>query len=222
MLIFFAIVAVFVLYAFVFPRWRNEKLDEILDFLGIGIILFGFLLRISARGYKEDNSLSSNKLVTGGPYALMRNPMYFGTLLIGTGFVITLVEWWALLLFLFIFFWIYIPEVNKEEAVLEHNFGQEYIDYCKITPRYLPRLDYLLSIRKYLPLKLTWIKKELFSLIGTLVCVVIIEVWQDVILFGGDELVKETQELILTIILFIFIILLCFKKKSLLSSKPKL
>lgn len=216
MLIALAIVAVFFLYKFIFPRWKNEKSEELLDILGICFILTGFIFRISARGYKEKESRNGKALVTDGPYALMRNPMYFGTLLIGTGFIAVLVEWWALLIFLSIFFLIYVPQVRKEEAVLAQRFGQDYKDYCKKTPRYFPKIHYLLGLRKYIWLEFSWIKKEWSSLVATIICIMILEIWSDVRLFGRQELFKEALELTLTIGVFALIITLIFgtKKKA--------
>jgi protein-S-isoprenylcysteine O-methyltransferase Ste14 len=214
MLITFVIIITFVLCNFAFPSWKNEKWDEFLDAVGIAIILSGFLFRISARGYKEEESLSSHKLVKDGPYALIKDPMYFGTFLIGMGFVIVLFNWWALLLFLCPFFLIYIPQIRKEKAILSKQFGEEYRNYCRETPVYFPRISYLLSIRKYLPLKLSWIKKELSSLIASIVCLMAIEIVQDIRLFGKKELLTEALELILTAVIFICIILLVFRVKE--------
>jgi len=214
MLMAFAMAAVFLLYKFLFPHWQDEATDEFLDVLGIGFIFAGFLFRISARGYKEEKSLSGKMLVTDGPYALMRNPMYFGTLLIGAGFIIVLMEWWALLIFLLIFGLIYVPQARKEEAVLAQRFGQEYKDYCQETPRYFPKIQHLLSLRKYLPLRLSWLKKELSSLVSAITCLVVIETWQDVVLFGSKELLREILELALTIAVFIVIFMLFFGTKK--------
>jgi len=214
MLIAFAMITIVLLHRFLPPHWKKEGPDEFLDVLGIGIILAGFVFRISARGYKEEKSLSGKKLVTDGPYTLMRNPMYFGTLMIGIGFITVLVEWWALLVFLCVFFLIYIPQVKKEEAVLVERFGQDYKDYCKETPQYFPKIHYLLSLRKYLPLKLSWLKKELSSLAAIITCLMVMEIWEDVTLFGSQELFREALELILTTAAFAFIIVLLFRTKE--------
>jgi protein-S-isoprenylcysteine O-methyltransferase Ste14 len=214
MLIVFAMITIVLLHRFLPPHWKKERPDEFLDVLGIGIILAGFVFRISARGYKEEKSLSGKKLITDGPYTLMRNPMYFGSLMIGTGFITVLVEWWGLLVFLCIFLLIYIPQVKKEEAVLVERFGQKYKDYCKETPRYFPKVQYLLSLRKYLPLKLSWLKKELPSLAAAITCLIVIEIWEDVTLFGSQELFREALELILTTAAFAFIIVLLFRTKE--------
>lgn len=84
-LIFLATLATISLSKFVFPHWKKEPWDEFLDVVGIGLVLFGFLFRITARGYKQEKSYNGKLLVKDGPYAMVRNPMYFGTFMIGTG-----------------------------------------------------------------------------------------------------------------------------------------
>jgi protein-S-isoprenylcysteine O-methyltransferase Ste14 len=209
----FSAIAAIVLFAFVFPHWKNEEMDELLDVLGIIIFLSGFLFRISARGYKEEESANGHRLVTGGPYQLMRNPMYYGTFLIGIGFIAVLLEWWALPVFLSAFFFIYIPQVDKEEALLMNRFGQEYVNYCAQTPKYFPRSGHLLRLKRYLPLKLSWLKRELPSTLSLTAILICVEIWEDSGLFGPDELAKEAREIVFTIVLFVSVILILFREK---------
>lgn len=213
MLIALTMITVFLLYKILFPHWKNEKLDEFLDALGIFFVLIGFLFRISARGHKEENSSRGKALVTDGPYAIMRNPMYFGTLMIGTGFITVLVEWWALLVFLSVFFLIYRPQVKNEEAALTARFGQTYLDYCKETPRYFPKLKRFVFPQKYLFLRPSWLKKELPSLLAAATCMVAIETWEDIMLFGKQELFKELLELCFTIAVLVLAIGLLYRVK---------
>ena len=162
----------------VFPHQRQPVLDGVLNAAGMGLILFGFLFRISARGYKEENTSNGNALVKTGPYAVIRNPMYFGTFIIGTGVVVMLLELWLFFLFAAVFFMIYIPQMKKEERVLLEKFGQEYKEYCRLTPKYFPRFDYLLRLNQYVSLKPFWIKKEIISLVTTVLVVIMIETWE--------------------------------------------
>jgi protein-S-isoprenylcysteine O-methyltransferase Ste14 len=178
MLIGLAVLAAVFLSGAVFPRCKDRRFDAALDVAGIALVLLGFLFRMSARGYKEEGSQSGGRLVTGGPYAIIRNPMYFGTFLIGTGFVMTLLEWWAWLIFTAVFLLIYVPEVKKEEAVLTERFGGEYAAYCANVPRYFPRPGRILELKRRLPLKLAWVKKEVVSFIATLAVLVIVALWR--------------------------------------------
>jgi len=183
-LMFLGLGAVIMLSNFVFPHQRQVVLAGLLNAAGMGLILFGFLFRISARGYKEEKCVNGNTLVKDGPYAIIRNPMYFGTFMIGAGVVMMLLELWVFFLFSIVFLLIYIPQMKKEEKVLLERFGREYKEYCKITPKYFPRFDYLLRINRYISLKPFWIKKEIVSLITTVIVVILIEIWECIRLFG--------------------------------------
>jgi protein-S-isoprenylcysteine O-methyltransferase Ste14 len=168
----------------IFPAWAVVFPDMVFDVVGLLFIMAGFFMRMCARGYKEEHSAQSKSLVTDGPYAIVRNPMYFGTLLIGTGVISVLFQWWMLLLFFGVFFLFYAPVVRKEEAFLMTAFKEEYARYVRLTPRYFPRPSMLLRIRVFLSLRPFWIRKELQSFVLTLLVVFIIEAWQDARLFG--------------------------------------
>lgn len=215
-LIFLVVTISILLSKFLFPHWKKEALDEFLDAVGIGIVLFGLLFRIAARGYKAEISPDGKHLITDGLYALMRHPMYFGTLLIGLGIILVLFEWWAFPLFLIIFLLIYIPQIHREEDRLLRCFGEEYRAYCEKTPKYFPYFLGLfkVSLRDYLFFKWSWIKKELPSLIGVIGGIVTIEIWEDIKLFGYQEYTKELLELSLIVFSFIIIIILFYERKD--------
>ncbi len=177
-LMFLSLGAVILLSNFVFPHQRQAVLEGLLNAAGMSFILFGFLFRISARGYKEENTSNGNALVKTGPYAIIRNPMYFGTFMIGAGVVVMLLELWLFFLFAAVFFMIYVPQMKKEERILLERFGQEYKEYCRLTPKYFPRFDYLLRFNQYISLKPFWIKKEIISLVTTVLVVIMIETWE--------------------------------------------
>ena len=160
-----------------FSCWKNELLDESLDAAGIALLLFGFLFRIAARGYKEEETDSGNKLVTTGPYAIVRNPMYFGTLMIGVGIVLVLLKPWAILVFALGFLIIYAPQTRKEENILLNKFKEQYSDYRKKTPKYFPSIKSLFNLQNYIFIKVSWIKKEIISLISVLAVIFIMELW---------------------------------------------
>jgi len=80
------------------------------------------------------------RFVPQGPYRFVRNPMYIGgvSMLLGLGLYLrslamTLYAMGAFLL-------IHTFVVLAEEAGLRKRFGQEYEDYCRVVPRWIPRL----------------------------------------------------------------------------------
>lgn len=77
------------------------------------------------------------KLVTDGPYAVTRNPMYLGHLLFMTGLVIATRSPVALGLW-FRQLGRFRERVARDEARLEKLFGEDYRRYRALVPRWLP------------------------------------------------------------------------------------
>lgn len=81
----------------------------------------------------------TRKLVTGGIYGHVRNPMITGVLIVLTGESIAILSLnifiWAVIFFIInnIYFVLY------EEPDLEKKFGAEYQEYKKNVPRWIPR-----------------------------------------------------------------------------------
>lgn len=117
---------------------RSLFLENSLDFLGYLLVIKGMIMRMAARGHKKAFSKKSNVMVSTGPYALVRNPMYLGTFLICCGFMAVLSPWWVLLIFPCFFYMRFKREVEKEEKWLGETFGKSYKDYCQRVPRLFP------------------------------------------------------------------------------------
>ena len=109
---------------------------------GLVVALAGVLVRGWAAGSIRKNRV----LTTHGPYAFTRNPLYFGSFLIGIGFGIASGELWILGLFLVFFFVIYGRTMRKEEARLGELFGEEFTRYAAAVPRFLPRIPSMSDI----------------------------------------------------------------------------
>jgi hypothetical protein len=101
---------------------------------GLVVALAGVLIRGWAAGSIRKNRV----LTTHGPYAFTRNPLYFGSFLIGIGFGIASGVWWIFALFLLFFFVIYGRTMKKEERRLTELFGDEFARYARAVPRFLP------------------------------------------------------------------------------------
>ncbi len=154
--------------------------EDLLRIIGLISLFLGQVIRVSARGYKAEYSKNSHALIEGGPYQVVRNPMYLGILLIGLGVVLILFNWWAVLFFLLIFAARYYPLILSEEKKLRHMFPGTYEAYCRRVPRMLPRLTTLIkvSVREYLPLKAAWFKKEINSIIPLLIVILLFFLWK--------------------------------------------
>jgi protein-S-isoprenylcysteine O-methyltransferase Ste14 len=173
-----------------FPRViiRNADyaFDDFLEAFGISLLLAGQLLRVSARGFKAERSGNGSSLVVNGPYAMVRNPMYLGIVLIGSGVVLAVLNPWALLIFLAGFLFLYLHLFPKEEKTLSEAFGKNYKEYCSRVPRIFPKMSFIFQhdIFSYLPIRLSWVKRELTSIIPILAAVLLIESWEEMSLHG--------------------------------------
>lgn len=113
---------------------------------GVVLITVGEIIRIWGTGHLEKNQ----RLVTSGPYAHVKNPLYLGTLLIMFGFAASAthpseVSIWVLcglLPFgLACYFIYYFPKKKRVEYDrLRRRFGDDAEDYIRSVPDLLPRL----------------------------------------------------------------------------------
>lgn len=81
-------------------------------------------------------------LVISGPFSYVRNPLYLGNILMYTGIgIMSFAIFPYLQIAGLIFFSIqYHFIVKEEEGYLRKTFGQEYSDYTKNVPRFIPRV----------------------------------------------------------------------------------
>jgi protein-S-isoprenylcysteine O-methyltransferase Ste14 len=103
----------------------------------------GWLLETSVRTLGQQLALPArlvegHKLITIGPYAYVRNPIYTGMLgmLIATGLAIE--HWSALVAAVVIFAIGMVIRVRSEEKLLRAAFGAEFEEYAKRVPAVIP------------------------------------------------------------------------------------
>jgi protein-S-isoprenylcysteine O-methyltransferase Ste14 len=77
------------------------------------------------------------KLLTTGPYAKSRNPMYVGWALIYLGTALVANSIWMIALFPIVIVYTHVVDVRKEERFLATKFGDEFREYQRRVPRYL-------------------------------------------------------------------------------------
>jgi len=203
--IIFLVVLLIAVFPSFFLRYRCPRsLDEFLQVFGLALVLLGQIFRASARGYKSEHSQSGRSLVQGGPYSLVRNPMYLGILLIGSGIILILFRLWLLGAFLLIFIIRYVSLVFQEEKRLLLMFAEAYKDYCKKVPRLVPSLSGLLrkDIGECLPMKPFWIKKEIGTMLGVLFAILLMELWKDASYEGIKTYFNKVGFMVITIALF--------------------
>jgi protein-S-isoprenylcysteine O-methyltransferase Ste14 len=105
--------------------------------LGFPLVLAGLLL--AGWSVREAGAIEIDapvRLITSGPYALSRNPMYMAWNLIYAGTILLVNSRWLLLLFTFVLAFTHYREILREESNLEERFGEEYRKYTKNVRRY--------------------------------------------------------------------------------------
>ena len=150
MIVFFLLTALFVVLSrqvdrmLGFPKLLSEPLSILLSvpvlLAGLLICLWTVLLFFRAKGTPVPIN-PPPKLVTTGPYAYCRNPMLTGVFLLLFGLAI----WSGSISLFFIFTPLYISlhvvELKTiEEPELARRFGNEYLEYKKRTPMFIPGL----------------------------------------------------------------------------------
>lgn len=102
--------------------------------LGSAVAVIGLAIRAAASGQLKKNEL----LAMSGPYSYTRNPLYFGSVVIGVGFALAARNVWIWILLAALFLAIYVPVIGGEEAFLRATFP-EFESYAQRVPRLLPR-----------------------------------------------------------------------------------
>ena len=77
-------------------------------------------------------------LVSTGPFARVRNPLYLGNLLIWAGFALSANLLWLVPVIVVLVGLEYHAIVRWEEALLESRLGESYRDYMRRVPRWVP------------------------------------------------------------------------------------
>jgi protein-S-isoprenylcysteine O-methyltransferase Ste14 len=106
---------------------------------GVGWTLVGTGIAISAFAVRAASNIDLERpssLISTGPYAISRNPMYIGWTLLYLGAALITRNAW-MVASLPIVGGIIHREVLREEHTLEQAFGEEYLRYWKLVRRYL-------------------------------------------------------------------------------------
>ena len=102
----------------------------------IGLAALGRLYATAFLG-----GFKNQKLVTEGPFSVMRNPLYFFSFVGVCGIALATAQ---IIIILLVppLFWVLIHRLmQREEGFLREKFGEAYQVYCAQTPRFLPRLS---------------------------------------------------------------------------------
>ncbi|MGA9533739.1 MAG: isoprenylcysteine carboxylmethyltransferase family protein [Anaerolineales bacterium] len=113
------------------PRWIGIPTGLILLMTGLAIVVW------AVRAAGTSSLVRPTGLVTTGPYAYSRNPMYVGWALLYLGISIPLQSAWLIACFPFLLVWTHYFDIRSEEHGLQELFGAEYRQYADRVGRYL-------------------------------------------------------------------------------------
>lgn len=83
---------------------------------------------------------SDHRLITSGPYAYVRHPIYLGMLLFLLGLAVAFGHWISLVLAIPTFLMGTRIRTKIEERLLDEGFGDEFRDYRRSTPALFPKV----------------------------------------------------------------------------------
>jgi len=116
-------------------------LGVLLYFPGLGLALWGRL--VLGEMYNVSMTVgvqlhAGHRLVTAGPYAIVRHPMYAGIIMAAWGGLL-LYRTWTCVFAAFVFLGLFV-RAHREEQALAAEFGPEWDAYCRRVPGWIPRL----------------------------------------------------------------------------------
>jgi protein-S-isoprenylcysteine O-methyltransferase Ste14 len=122
--------AVAVFLALAHPTWR-------LIAIGLPLTLLGLAVRAWASGHLRKNA----ELATSGPYSFTRNPLYFGSLLMLAGVLISGANLWLAGALLALYLLVYYPVMRSESRHMQDLFKVDYERWAAEVPLFIPRLS---------------------------------------------------------------------------------
>ncbi len=138
-----ALILVLTILAAIYTPIPQTPLSWLITLTGVLMYLGGFVFALWGRKVMSDSwgipgvrdTKKQKDLVTHGPFAYSRNPIYIGFLMLYFGFAFAIQSWLVILRIpLAIYFY---KSAIREEKNLEKIYGEEYKKYKKRVPRFL-------------------------------------------------------------------------------------
>jgi ADP-heptose:LPS heptosyltransferase/protein-S-isoprenylcysteine O-methyltransferase Ste14 len=140
-------VLLLVIYALFVPAGVFEEgtfAESFVDIVGGAALILGGLLSVWTISHRPAgerwNRSVRRELIRSGPYAYMQHPLWIAHLLIGIG-MIFLLDAYVFIFLLLIIGMVYQRIIEPaERQFLRKYFGENYDQYCRTTPKYIPRI----------------------------------------------------------------------------------
>lgn len=111
---------------------------------GLVLIVLGLAIRWTAiltlrRYFTVDVAIvSDHRIIKKGIYKAIRHPAYTGSLLSFLGLGLSFSNWLSTLVIFVPMLAAFLYRIKVEEKALIESFGDEYLNYCKVTKRLIP------------------------------------------------------------------------------------
>jgi protein-S-isoprenylcysteine O-methyltransferase Ste14 len=110
---------------------------------GVALVAAGELIRLW--GVHHIGAVSRTRsdrlgpLIDSGPFAMVRNPLYIGNILLWAGFAVSARLLWLAPIVILVLALEYHAIVRWEERLLEERMGERYREYQRRVPRWFPQ-----------------------------------------------------------------------------------
>jgi len=147
---------IILLVALALHWWRSSQSISTFEFVDttyyqlicLAVSLLGLYIRIHTLGFAKKNTSGRNtskqiadSVNTTGCYSVMRHPLYVGNFLMWFGIGLLTGSIWFNLFFI-LSFWLYYERIMyAEESFLIGKFGEEYTNWSKSVPPFIPKLS---------------------------------------------------------------------------------
>jgi len=141
-------VRTFVIYPILTFVWELvlSRVSVTINLWWLSLMIWGYLqyrlcglYRIKHGGGGPGLETPPERLVSSGPYAYSRNPMYLGHIIFLIGLTLALKSWLAALITIVVALWFHARVLGDEKKLVER-LGQPYVKYLTSVKRWIPGL----------------------------------------------------------------------------------
>jgi protein-S-isoprenylcysteine O-methyltransferase Ste14 len=169
----------------------SPLVDRIVIGFGAAVALAGQTVRLVTIGFEyihrggKNRQVYAKRLVSGGMYGVIRNPMYVGNALIAIGMTLYVGAPLAYVLVIPFFIFVYQAIVCAEENYLRGRFGSEYDRYCAEVNRFIPTVGAI--SRSFAGMRFDWkrsLRRDMGTVVGLTMGLILVPVWRTYFLEG--------------------------------------
>jgi protein-S-isoprenylcysteine O-methyltransferase Ste14 len=139
---------------------------------GVAVTILGETIRLWSVRYigavSRTRSERLGPLIVAGPFAIVRNPLYVGNIVLWVGFAVAAQLLWLVPIVIALLALEYHAIVTWEEQLLEARLGEDYRNYAERVPRWIPGRHRGDRGFRRQPIPFSW-NEAIFSERGTLI-----------------------------------------------------